>query len=165
MFFRLKKNNIDVSQKKCAIIGAGATAKSIAYALIELRCKSISIYNRTHENRISLENWIRFKIKTYNTKNYDIIINSTSLGMWPNILESPMIKFITSKDQIFYDVIYNPIKTKFLKEAQEIGAKTLNGIDMLIYQAILSNEIWLGKKLLHQINFNDIKKSIMEKIC
>ena len=59
----------------------------------------------------------------------------------------------------------NPIKTKFLKEAQEIGAKTLNGIDMLIYQAILSNEIWLGKKLLHQINFNDIKKSIMEKIC
>ena len=48
----LKKNNIDVSQKKCAIIGAGATAKSIAYALIELRCKSISIYNRTHENRI-----------------------------------------------------------------------------------------------------------------
>ena len=85
--------------------------------------------------------------------------------MWPNVLKSPMIKFITSKDLIFYDVIYNPIKTKFLKEAQEIGAKTLNGIDMLIYQAILSNEIWLGKKLLHQINFNDIKKSIMEKIC
>ena len=161
----LKKNNIDVSQRKCAIIGAGATAKSIAYALIELRCKSISIYNRTHENRISLENWIRSKIKTYNTKNFDIIINCTSLGMWPNVLESPMIKFITSKDQIFYDVIYNPTKTKFLKEAQEIGAKTLNGMDMLIYQAILSNEIWLGKKLLHQINFNDIKKSIMEKIC
>ena len=66
---------------------------------------------------------------------------------------------------IVKNVIYNPIKTKFLKEAQEIGAKTLNGIDMLIYQAILSNEIWLGKKLLHQINFNDIKKSIMEKIC
>ena len=76
-----------------------------------------------------------------------------------------VLRSSNSKDQIFYDVIYNPIKTKFLKEAQEIGAKTLNGIDMLIYQAILSNEIWLGKKLLHQINFNDIKKSIMEKIC
>ena len=64
-----------------------------------------------------------------------------------------------------FSCYYNPTKTKFLQEAQEIGAKTLNGMDMLIYQAILSNEIWLGKKLLHQINFNDIKKSIMEKIC
>jgi shikimate dehydrogenase len=138
----LKKNDIDVSQKKCAIIGAGATAKSIAYALIELRCKSISIYNRTHENRISLENWIRYKIKTYNTKNFDIIINCTSLGMWPNVLESPMIKFITSKDQIFYDVIYNPKSTKFLSNAKKLGHEIENGKMMFIYQACAAFEKW-----------------------
>ena len=137
----LKKNDIDVSQKKCAIIGAGATAKSIAYALIELRCKSISIYNRTHENRISLENWIRFKIKTYNTKNYDIIINATSLGL-KNGDEFDFNFEDTKKNLIYIDTIYNPLETKTLRYLKEKDIKVFNGLEMFIYQGQKAFYLW-----------------------
>ena len=74
----------------------------------------------------------------------DIIINTTPVGMYPNIEESIVPKELLKNFKIAIDLIYNPIETKFLKFAQENGLKTINGMKMLVEQAIRTDEILLN---------------------
>ena len=88
------------------------------------------------------------------TDSFDIIINTTSAGMgeqknvlpWESINELSGIDFITPKS-VAVDMIYNPPKTEFLKYAEGKGAKTINGLDMLIYQGLLAYELFTDTKL------------------
>jgi shikimate dehydrogenase len=77
------------------------------------------------------------------TGDFDLIINATSVGMYPNVKFTPV-----SFDRLFaprvLDIVYNPSETRFLKEAKSKGCKTLNGLPMLVWQAVRSHEIWNG---------------------
>ena len=74
---------------------------------------------------------------------YQIVVNCTPLGTSPNVDESPNFPYeLVTSQQLFYDLIYNPDETLFLKKAKEMGAKTKNGYDMLVFQAEKSWEIW-----------------------
>lgn len=77
-------------------------------------------------------------------KDCDILINATSIGLYPNVNESPINEGILHSDLIVYDLIYNPIETKLLKEAKKIDAKTISGVKMLVYQGAESLKIWTG---------------------
>jgi shikimate 5-dehydrogenase len=88
----------------------------------------------------------------------DILINTTPLGMYPNVNETPVSKDLLLDHLFVYDIIYNPLKTKLLKDASEIGCKTLNGIEMFINQGALSFEWWTDTKP----NTNTMKNTIIE---
>ena len=145
--FRLAIQDIkfDVSEKHVLIVGAGGVVPSIIYALIKMKVNKISLINRTKEkaenlkkifNDLNIINWNEIQ-------NSDMIINATSVGLNTNdVLNLDFSKINNSK--FFYDVIYNPTETNFLKNAKNLGNKTENGKKMFIYQAALAFKIWHG---------------------
>ncbi len=164
----LKARGISVYDKDVLMLGAGGAAKAIAVALAMDGAHRIRIANRSLERAQALAYLIsnsfpHVQIQTLDiterklTDEADIIINATSVGMWPNhqaMPISPGQRF--SKEQIIIDIIYNPETTIFLKEAQRWGCKTINGMEMLIYQALESIRIWTGIK----VEYSQIKESL-----
>ena len=154
----IKNRNIDIKNKNVLIIGAGGAALGIAYAIGCENPKSISIANRTKAKgeklKKSLEEHFDFEIQDYNLSletldrsKIDIIINATSVGIYPKEDEMP-IELFGFKDKILvYDAIYKPLKSKLLKLAEEKGYIIMNGLDMLIGQGILGQEIWNDRKI------------------
>ncbi|RCX09297.1 shikimate dehydrogenase [Anaerobacterium chartisolvens] len=147
--------------KKIAIIGAGGAARAITVKIAIEGAAEISIINRTlqkaHDIAGIIENNYSMNVGCFGTdegaagdalRQADIIINTTSIGMYPNTNESPLKKGIKLSDsQIVYDIIYNPSVTKLLAGAQRYGAKAVNGLGMLFYQGIYAYEIWTGIKI------------------
>jgi shikimate dehydrogenase len=78
---------------------------------------------------------------------YDLLLNSTPCGMYPNVDEIPILPEILGKVRYLFDAIYNPTPTKLASEAQKRGVKTLNGMTMLVHQAVMSEIIWNGAKI------------------
>ncbi|MDD5005159.1 MAG: shikimate dehydrogenase [Candidatus Omnitrophica bacterium] len=155
-FSRHLKENIDPLNKKVAILGAGGAGKAVSYAIANSKAKEISIYDidkNKVKNIIEMINKIfeGFDIKSadsieqLNIPDKDILINATPVGM-----EDADVCLISEKmlhkNLFVYDLIYNPSETKLLKLAKKVGAKTANGLKMLLYQGMLSFEIWTGKK-------------------
>ena len=93
----------------------------------------------------------------------DIIINTTPVGMYPNVEDNLVSKEILKNFKIAVDLIYNPIETKFLKIARENGLKTINGMDMLIEQALKTDEILYNIVLSTQLR-KKIRKKIKKKV-
>lgn len=149
-------NNICIKNKKILLIGSGGAAYAIASALAMKEVHSITIANRTLENSILLLKKIQeindkilieltnLNLNNINRKDIDIIINATSIGMYPleNMVPIELNGF--SSNTIVYDIVYKPYETKLIKEAKANGFKTFNGIAMLLNQAIFSQNIWLN---------------------
>ena len=141
----IKHINYDVSGKKILLLGAGGVSPSIILALQNMKANKIFLSNRTHSKAENLKekfNEIEV-IKWGAIPNVDIIVNSTSLGL----KKSDNIDIDYSKigsDKFFYDVIYNPSETNFLKSAKRHGNKVENGKLMFIYQALEAFRLWHG---------------------
>ena len=160
----LKQNEIDLEGKSCLIIGSGGAAYAIAFALIKGNAGSISVENRNLENKIKLERWIAKRLKAKIDINPEIIINCTPLGMGRYKYKMPSKIKIRNK-HIVIDTIYNPLKTQWLRYCETIGAKTISGLDMLIFQGIASLNIWLGEDVDEYINFKTIKTTLEKNLC
>ena len=137
-------NDLD---KKSLVIGAGGVSPSVILSLQKSGIKNISITNRTNEKCIFLKK--RFKnvtILPWNNleteiKNFDIIINATSLGLKNG--EDFNFNFSKTKNEVIYiDTIYNPLETKTYKYLKQEGKKVFNGLDMFIYQGQKSFYLW-----------------------
>ena len=76
----------------------------------------------------------------------DILVNATSVGMSPNTSQSPLPSEILKPGLVVFDVVYNPLKTKLLAEAENTGAVTISGMNMLVWQGALAFELWTGVK-------------------
>ncbi|MDQ2086814.1 shikimate dehydrogenase [Herbivorax sp. ANBcel31] len=146
--------------KKVVLIGAGGVARPVAVKIASEGAEKISIVNRTKEKAIDLAEVVNenvnevvqvynFEDKTFKMafEESDIIINTTSVGMTPDVEETPVSGDYFNENQIVYDVIYNPVETKLLSDAKNKGCKTINGLGMLFYQGIKAYEIWTGVKL------------------
>jgi shikimate dehydrogenase len=133
----LKPMLID-SHKKALILGTGGAAQAVAFALKELNIQHTFVSRTATENTIGYD-----RINATSFDNYQIIINCSPIGTSPNVHEYPNIPYqFFTKKHLAFDLIYNPAETVFLKKAKENGAITKNGLDMLIYQAEKSWEIW-----------------------
>ena len=163
----LKENKIDLSNKEVIILGAGGTAKSILFSLKQLGANKIILLNRTIHKAEALKDDIVIPYPQEKTesliKNDSIIINTTPVGMQSN--QSLINLDLLHKNQILIDVIYNPLETRFLKLGKKIGAKTLNGLDMFIYQGLTSLDLWFGESLSKQVNFTQLKTYLETKLC
>lgn len=142
----MKEEKDTLKNKKVAIIGAGGAARAIAFGLKEKGC-DITIYNRTPERAKRLSDDVGCKFRGFEEilgLNTDILINSTSIGMFPDVEESPVPKDVLKKGMIVFDVVYNPIETRLLREAKESGCCTVNGLTMFINQAAEQFRLWTG---------------------
>ncbi len=136
--------NYDIKDKRILILGAGGVVPSIIFALDKMEVSKITVSNRTREKAENLKTQFD-KINIVNwgeTPNFDMIINATSLGL-NNETISLDFSNITN-DKLFYDVIYNPSETNFLKEGKKLGNNIENGKLMFIYQAFEAFKLWHG---------------------
>ncbi|MDA7686303.1 shikimate dehydrogenase [Candidatus Pelagibacter sp.] len=141
----IKNINFNLKNKKIFILGAGGVVPSIIYASIKMGFSEIMISNRTEKRAEEIKN-IFNNIKLVNwgeTPDFDVIINATSLGL--NQDDKINLDFNkVGKNKLFYDVIYNPGETNFLKSAKKLGNKCENGKLMFIYQALSAFKLWHG---------------------
>jgi shikimate dehydrogenase len=160
----------EIKGKKILILGAGGTAKAISFILAEDADKII-IANRTEKRAIELVKNLKKnidlkiegkinseKVLREEISKAEILINTTPIGMFPKINQSLVLKNILHSDLFVFDVIYNPLETQLIKDAKEIGCKTLSGLDMLVNQGSLAFEWWTNKKP----NVNLMKKKVIE---
>ena len=139
----LEETGLKTKNKKALILGAGGVVPSIIIALKKMQIKKIYLSNRTELKAIELKkNFPEIEIiKWGETLDFDIIINATSIGLKEEDKININYKQI-SKNKFFYDVIYNPPETNFLKNAKKYGGITKNGKMMFIYQAQKAFFIW-----------------------
>jgi len=152
----IEKTEYDLENKEVLILGAGGVVPSIIFSLIKMKVSKVTISNRTKEKAENLKKIYKDLeiIKWGDISNYDMIINATSLGLKKE--DNLNFDFSSiSGNKFFYDVIYNPSETNFLKMGRELGNKTLNGKLMFIYQAVSAFKIWHEKT--PQIDENVIK--------
>ena len=141
----IKESKFNILNKEVLILGAGGVVPSIIYALNKMKVSKIKISNRTKEKAENLKKLFKNIeiIEWGEVPNFDVIINATSLGLKKNDYINLDFSNI-SKNSLYYDVIYNPKETNFLKVGKERGNKTLNGKLMFIYQALSAFTIWHG---------------------
>ena len=152
----IKKSDYNLNNKEVLILGAGGVVSSIIFALIKMKVSKIKICNRTNEKAENLKKLYKNLeiIKWGEVSNFDMIINATSLGLKKE--DNLNLDFSSiSGNKFFYDVIYNPSETNFLKTGRKLGSKTLNGKLMFVYQAFSAFTIWHQQK--PEINENVIK--------
>ncbi len=148
----LEKEEVNISKKNALVFGTGGAARAICFGLASLGIKKVVLYGR---NKIGGEGLLKslqslelfeirlqsYPVKINDIHHADIVINTTPLGMYPNIESSVLndIEFM-EKDKIFYDVIYNPEKTRFLNIVQK-NNKIISGKHMFIEQAVKTMEL------------------------
>ncbi len=146
----LEKSGTKIKNKKVVIVGAGGAARAVAYGLAD-KALSLDIINRTAEKAIKLAEEIGDKAKghslEYNEElivKADIVVNATSVGMKEEKSPFP-VDYLHSNLTVF-DLVYRPIETHLLREAKKRGAKTVDGVSMLVLQGAESLDIWTGEK-------------------
>jgi shikimate dehydrogenase len=168
-----------ISGTKVTIIGAGGSARAVIYTLLRhFKPEEINIINRTQQKADTLANDFSLKMRfdSFHTfelfppdnvetlKNSKLIVNATTIGMYPDTEDTITdIENSFNDEQIVFDLIYNPTKTKFLKTAEMQGAKVVGGLKMLISQAAKSFELWTGVEMPVEIIFDSLQEYIKQQ--
>lgn len=153
-------NDISLVNKRASILGTGGASRAAVVGLVEKGIKYIDFYTRNIINSRQTLDYVRAKFpdiefnvyqiqNIMSLKDTSIVINATPIGMRGYMADQmplePRDLDNLSKDVIIYDIVYNPVKTILIKEAQKRNLRTIGGLDMLIYQAQRAIEIWTGK--------------------
>lgn len=138
-FKKSLKPFLDKHHQRALILGTGGASKAVHYVLEELNIDSLFVSrNPKKDNEIGHN-----ELNNYVIQHHQLIINTTPVGMYPNISEKPNIPYqYLTPQHLLYDLIYNPLETAFLTKGKSKGCTTLNGLDMLKMQAEKSWEIW-----------------------
>jgi shikimate dehydrogenase len=152
----LLERGIEPKEKSVVILGAGGTSRALSFILAE-RDSKLVILNRTWTkakicaDRISeifQREATALKLDKENLaaalSKADILVNATSVGMSPDIDETPVTSDLLRPNLVVYDIVYNPIKTRLQREAEVAGATVISGLDMLVWQGALAFEKWTG---------------------
>lgn len=154
----LHENDVDLEGSCVTIIGAGGVARAVAFALVSKDISVLKILNRTKLNAEKLVTSIK-QVSDVNLQSgslisfgnsedeIDLLINCTSIGMvGQSIGKSPVDKNLISSNTVVMDLVYNPMRTKLLEDAVQIGCRVIDGVGMLLHQGALSFESWTGLK-------------------
>jgi len=146
----------DLEGKKLVVLGAGGASRAISFTLAS-EAGELVILNRTVSRARELAErinratgrgvrWGELSRQTLEREleDADILINATSVGMHPNSNETPVDKELLRPDLTVFDLVYNPLETRLLREARNVGAKTIDGLTMLVHQGAASFKIWTG---------------------
>lgn len=140
------KFRTELKDKTVLLLGAGGAARALAFGLKAENVKLI-IANRDQEKgaMLAADTGATFiPLNAVLSMEYDIIINATSVGMYPNIDEMPVPEGIFKEHMVVMDIVYNPLRTKFLKTAKAKGCLPVDGVTMFIRQGGRQFELWTG---------------------
>lgn len=145
----LDKFNVQVKGKNAVILGSGGASQAVLQFLLDNGVNEVIFATRNEEE--CKRKFDKFKVINYekikSLKNADIVINCTPVGMHPNVENSPLSREDVSKFATVVDLIYNPEETLLLKYAREHGIQGVNGLYMLVGQAIKAQELWNSVKI------------------
>ncbi|MCW4026619.1 MAG: shikimate dehydrogenase, partial [Candidatus Bathyarchaeota archaeon] len=154
----LRHNGADPSGKEIVLLGAGGASRSVSFTLAE-EALELVILNRTVEKAETLTEDLadllgddsKVRAAELNNDNLekelrdaDILVNATSVGMYPENRETLVDRTLLRPDLVVFDLVYEPLETRLLREAREMGARTVDGLTMLVHQGAASFEIWTG---------------------
>lgn len=168
----LGEAGFDPVGKRVVILGAGGAARAVAFTLAAGRA-SLVLANRTPERARELAGALagagRPAPVVYRlgdagmrpeVEAADLVINTTSLGMWPRVEETPLPPDWFRPGQWVYDLVYNPLETKFLASARRRGCLVISGLDMLLYQGAAAFTLWTGREAPVAIMDRVLRKAI-----
>jgi shikimate dehydrogenase len=168
----LIEKGINPTGKNVLILGAGGAARAVAFTLIDRESK-LALINRSldkaKELAKQLSQHFSRTIEVFNlnevdmekaTWNAEIIVNTTSIGMNPRSQETPIPSRFLKPDTVVYDIVYNPIKTILLKEAELAGAMIISGTDMLAWQGALAFEKWTKQEAPIELMKNEVYRQL-----
>ncbi|NLB62945.1 MAG: shikimate dehydrogenase [Fibrobacter sp.] len=155
----LREEGVKWENKNIAILGNGGAARALAFALLsdeKSPIQSLKIFGRNPQNiadlcqdlqNANLNNQASLDYAPLNdfnkfSEDINLIINTTPVGMAPNLDQSPIKAEDIYPDQVVYDIVYNPLQTKLLQDAKSRGAQTVTGLGMLVHQGALSFKHW-----------------------
>lgn len=148
------------------IFGSGGAARALVSGFLQKGCNITVLCRSPHSEKTKAFSEMfgdKVKILPYtdykmtNLANFSLVCNATSLGMTPDINSSPLDLLEGSRVEesmahvLFFDVVFNPQKTKFLAQGEALGAKLLGGTDMMIYQGVIAFELWTGTKVTPEL--------------
>lgn len=137
-----------IKDKHVVILGAGGAARAIGFAIISEGGR-VTVINRTpfKGEELARDLGADFQpLSKLNKTACHILINTTPVGMMPDIDAMPVRKQDLDKTMVVMDVVYNPLKTRLLRAAENIGCQTIDGVSMFVYQGAFQLELWTGMK-------------------
>jgi shikimate dehydrogenase len=154
-----------IKGKSVAIIGAGGAARAIGFGMMSAG-GSLTILNRsqTTGERLAADLNAEFlALNEWESNRYEVLINTTPIGMYPETDATPIPKKDLSKEMVVMDIVYNPLKTRLLKEAEAKACRTINGLSMFVFQGAHQFELWTGKKAPVDIMQNSVLQALKTK--
>jgi shikimate dehydrogenase len=150
------REKADLRGKNVYVLGAGGVARAIVAGLVEEKAV-VTIFNIVPADAEKLANEFNCKWKEWSAidSNCEVLINATSVGMSPNIDSMPIDAKLLKKEMLVFDVVYNPLETKLVKEAKKIGCTAIPGVEMFLGQAYAQVKLFTGK---------DAPKQLMKKL-
>lgn len=155
-----------VRGKRAALLGSGGGARAIGFGL-RTEGASVTVVNRTPERgeRLARDLDADFiPLNDFNGKNVDILINTTSVGMTPHVDGVPVPASVLEPEMVVMDIVYNPLKTAFLKAAARKGCMVIDGLAMFIGQGAFQFELWTGKKAPLEIMERAVRQALQSRI-
>ena len=131
------------SGRSATVLGAGGGARAVVYALAELGVQ-VTVVNRTPERAAQLTRELGGRVGT-GDEPWDLLVNATSVGMQPESEATPFPGGRLRPESWVFDTVYRPLETRLLAEAKERGCRTLDGLDMLVHQAVEQLHLWSGR--------------------
>jgi len=167
-FVRSLEAHISIRDKHVVILGAGGAARALAFG-IKQRGGKMTILNRAEEIAMAQSlaaeigcPWGDFS-QLQPVTEADIVVNATSVGMSPlndiTVIETRYLR----PEHVIYDIVYNPMETKFLREAKERGCRVIPGYEMLLLQGVAQFELWTGKPAPIDLMRTILKDRLMRK--
>ncbi|MEC7822813.1 MAG: shikimate dehydrogenase [Candidatus Neomarinimicrobiota bacterium] len=164
-------NNIDIASKHCLVLGAGGSSKTIIKALSDGKAGSITVKNKSIENALKIQSYAKSRmnldIRLFDDadKAFDVVINTTPLGMYEQEDKNDFFTIPLHSDSVLIDLIYTAKNTLFLEKHRTQVKQCINGLDMLIFQAIKSIEIWTETTYNVSPQLDSIKKQLENVLC
>ena len=155
----LRDADLEPSGRRALVLGAGGAARAAAYALARAGC-AVAIYNRTVTRAAGLAQdmqeldlcapvtWVpgEAALGELDLARFDLLVNATAAGMWPDCDDSPWLEALGLPSHwTVFDLVYNPLETRLLRQARQAGARTIDGLGMLVWQGVLAFELWTGQ--------------------
>ena len=156
----LREAGMEPAGRRALLLGAGGAARAVAYALAQAGC-AVTIHNRTENRAADLVHHLQdldpcapvasvpgeAALGELDLARFDLLVNATTAGMWPEIEDTPWPEALAMPSHwTVFDLVYNPLETRLLRQARQAGAKTIDGLGMLVWQGALAFALWTGQQ-------------------
>jgi len=176
MLQSLREENVEVTGRNITILGGGGAARSLALTLAGANVKSLTILNRTIERAQTIaaeveKHGVAARAAALEREtlaqvceNADLLINTTSVGMTPDVAATPVSQHLLNPNCAVYDIVYNPLETRLLREARASGARGVDGLGMLIYTNVYAARVCANREISAQVMRAEAMRAFGERI-